>query len=85
MSDWLINFPVVWMAVVMLCFTYVVAVGIHRGRWRVVPLRFRPARRRACATVLITAHSRPFAGEISTSPAFMLQVMPESASAPARP
>jgi Protein of unknown function (DUF4239) len=34
----------------------------------------------AAAVILIASHSRPFAGEISVSPAVLLQVMPESTS-----
>ena len=37
------------------------------------------------AVVLIAAHSRPFTGEISVSPAMLLQVMPEAGPAAASP
>ena len=39
----------------------------------------------AIAVLLLAAHSRPFSGEISVSPALLLQVMPEAPGSRAPP
>ena len=48
-------------------------------------LRYFASPRPVIAVLLLAAHSRPFSGEISVSPALLLQVMPEAPGSRAPP
>jgi hypothetical protein len=69
MSDWLHSLPVLWMAILVFGFTYLITAGIYA----VITVL-------AASILLILAHDRPFTGEIAIKPDPLLQVMPEIAS-----
>jgi hypothetical protein len=72
--------PVKWLALLVQAGLTLIAIGmVHSDNPpanRIILTIF--ATSVAAAVILIAAHSRPFTGEISVSPAVLLQVMPEA-------